>query len=83
VINRLAPEDEVLTVARELANRLAEGPTRSLGFAKRLYRNSLNVDLDTALREERDATALLSQTHDRVEGMKSWVERRPPQFTGD
>lgn len=82
-VNRLLPADEVLPSARELAARLAEGPTRSLGFAKRLYRNSLNVDLDTALREERDASALLSQTHDRVEGMKAWIEGRPPQFIGD
>lgn len=82
-VNRIVPEEEVLDVARELATRLATGATASLGFAKRLYRNSLNVDLDTALREEFDATALLSQTHDRAEGMKAWVERRPPQFTGD
>lgn len=82
-VNRLVAQEEVLDTARELATRLAGGPTSSLGFAKRLYRNSLNVDLDTALREERDATALLSQTHDRVEGMKAWVERRPPRFTGD
>ena len=82
-VNRVKAADEVLPSARELAVRLAEGPTRSLGFAKRLYRNSLNVDLDTALREERDATALLSQTHDRVEGMKAWIEGRPPQFIGD
>lgn len=82
-VNRIVSEEEVLDVARELATRLATGATASLGFAKRLYRNSLNVDLDTALREEFDATALLSQTHDRGEGMKAWVERRPPQFTGD
>jgi len=82
-VNRVVAANEVLPSARELAVRLAEGPTRSLGFAKRLYRNSLNVDLDTALREERDATALLSQTHDRVEGMKAWIEGRPPQFIGD
>ena len=82
-VNRVMAANEVLPSARELAVRLAEGPTRSLGFAKRLYRNSLNVDLDTALREERDATALLSQTHDRVEGMKAWIEGRPPHFIGD
>lgn len=82
-VNRIASEEDVLDVARELTTRLATGATASLGFAKRLYRNSLNVDLDTALRGEFDATALLSQTHDRVEGMRAWVERRPPQFTGD
>lgn len=82
-VNRLVPEEEVLNEARGLATRLAEGPTRSFGLAKRLYRNSFNVDLDTALREEADATALLSQTHDRVEGMEAWLERRPPHFTGE
>jgi 2-(1,2-epoxy-1,2-dihydrophenyl)acetyl-CoA isomerase len=83
VINRVVPADDVLATARQLARRLAAGPTRSLGLAKRLYRSSYSSDLDTALREERDATALLSQTHDRVEGMKAWVERRDPEFTGD
>src|ERR1700728_1197979 len=33
-LNRVVAEDEVLPSARQLAVRLAEGPTRSLGFAK-------------------------------------------------
>lgn len=82
-INRLAPKDELLDAAREIAQRLASGPTRSLAAAKRLYRNSLDHDLRTAFAEERDALALLSQTHDRKEGMRSFLEKRPPNFIGE
>ena len=83
VINQVVAEGELMTSSRALAVRLAEGPTRSIGQAKRLYRSSLTHDLDTALKEEQDATALLSRTADRVEGMRAWVERRPPVFIGD
>lgn len=82
-INRLVPGDKVEETARELAERLATGPTRSLGQAKRLYRRSLESDMATVFAEEATATALISQTHDRVEGVKSLVERRDPEFTGD
>jgi enoyl-CoA hydratase/carnithine racemase len=37
----------------------------------------------TAFGEERAATALISTTHDRAEGMQAFVEGRPPQFVGD
>ena len=82
VINRVVPPDEVETTARELANRLAEGPTRSLGLTKRLYRRSLVSDMATAFGEEATATALISQTADRREGVQSLLEGRRPNFTG-
>ncbi|HLN18522.1 MAG TPA: enoyl-CoA hydratase-related protein [Acidimicrobiales bacterium] len=82
VVNRLVAVAEVLATAGELADRLAAGPTRSLGLAKRLYRRSLVSDMATAFAEEVTATALVSQTHDRKEGVSSMMERRPPDFTG-
>ncbi|HVW45149.1 MAG TPA: enoyl-CoA hydratase/isomerase family protein [Amycolatopsis sp.] len=83
VINRLVEPDQVVAAGRELAARLAAGPTRSLGLAKRLYRSSLGHDMTTAFNEEYDATALLSTTADRAEGMRSLIEGRPPVFIGD
>ena len=82
VVNRLVPPDAVEATARELAERLAAGPTRSLGLTKRLYRRSSVMDMTTAFGEEADATALISQTEDRLEGVRSLVEGRPPRFTG-
>ncbi|MDE3204952.1 MAG: enoyl-CoA hydratase/isomerase family protein [Acidobacteriota bacterium] len=82
-INRLVDGDDVLPQARELARRLADGPTRTLGLTKQLYRNSLHRDIEAVFEAERNATALISTTHDRVEGVKSLIERRSPDFTGN
>jgi 2-(1,2-epoxy-1,2-dihydrophenyl)acetyl-CoA isomerase len=81
-VNRLVPASDVEAVAGDLATRLAAGPTRSLGVTKRLYRRSLTQDMETMFREEADATALISQTHDRGEGVTAFLEGRPPAFNG-
>jgi len=83
VVNRCVQPDHVLSTATGLATQLAGGPTRSLGMTKRLYRRSLDSDMLTAFEEERAAQALISTTHDRREGLLSFVERRPAEFTGD
>jgi 2-(1,2-epoxy-1,2-dihydrophenyl)acetyl-CoA isomerase len=82
LVNRLVPADDVEDVAGELAHRLAAGPTRSLGVMKRLYRRSLTNDMETAFREEADATALVSQNEDRIEGVQAFLDGRPAEFTG-
>ncbi len=83
LINRCVPGDDVMPTALGLAERLATGPTRTLGLTKRLYRRSLSSDMATAFEDERNATALISTTDDRYEGVASFVERRPPNFIGD
>jgi len=82
LLNRVVDAEQVLPTALELAHRLAAGPTRSLGLTKSLYRRSLSVDLDTSFELERAATALISTTEDRKEGVRSFVEGRPANFTG-
>lgn len=82
VVNRCVPAEEVLPTARELAARLAQGPTRTLGLTKRLYRRSLSSDMATAFEDERNATALLATTADRKEGVDALLEGRPADFTG-
>lgn len=82
VVNRLVPADQVEATAAELADRLAAGPTRTIGVTKGLYRRSLVSDMATAFGEEATATALVSQTNDRIEGVRALIEGRRPDFTG-
>jgi 2-(1,2-epoxy-1,2-dihydrophenyl)acetyl-CoA isomerase len=83
VVNRAVEAEVVFPTAMELAARLADGPTRSLGLTKRLYRHSLSIDMATSFEEERAATALISTTADRREGVRSFAEGRPPKFVGE
>jgi len=81
-VNRLVAADAVEAVADELSQQLATGPTRSLGLTKRLYRRSLTTDMATVFLEEADATALISQTADRLEGVAAFREGRRASFKG-
>ena len=63
-INRVVADSNVEDTAAALAERIAAGPTLSLGQAKRLYRRSLSTDIETAFAEESAALGMLSQTSD-------------------
>ncbi len=82
-VNRLVEPDEVESTAKEITDRLATGPTRSLGEGKQLYRSSLDSDMLTAFKDEDSSLALLSETTDRKEGVASLMEGREPDFKGN
>ena len=82
LVNRVVPDADLDKAAREWAERLAAGPTRAFGLAKNLLNRALEVDRATAFREEADAVELTMATEDGREGVRAFVERRPPEFTG-
>jgi 2-(1,2-epoxy-1,2-dihydrophenyl)acetyl-CoA isomerase len=82
LVNRVVPLFELETTAAELANRLATGPTKALGMAKWLLNRSLDSDRQTAFDDEAWAQELITGTVDSSEGLRSFAERRPPEFKG-
>ncbi|MFY9587236.1 MAG: enoyl-CoA hydratase-related protein [Actinomycetota bacterium] len=82
LVNKVVAPDELEKAATEWAERLAAGPTRALGLAKRLLNRSLESDLATSLEEEALTQELINQTDDIKEGMIAFAERRDPNFTG-
>lgn len=82
LINRVVPGDELVAAVDALATRLAEGPTTAISLAKRMINKSLDTDRGNAFFEEAMAQEVNSRTEDSREGVKSFIERRPPQFKG-
>jgi 2-(1,2-epoxy-1,2-dihydrophenyl)acetyl-CoA isomerase len=82
LINKVVPRAELGSVTKEWAERLARGPTRSIGASKSLLNRALETDLTTGLDEEATAQALVSQTHDFSEGVRAFMEKRDPDFKG-
>jgi len=82
LVNKVVPAGELEKTAREWGERLAQGPTFALGLSKRLLNRSLQSDLDTCLAEEAFTQALVAQSEDMREGIRSFMEKRPPTFKG-
>lgn len=72
-------EREALGMARALATR---GPL-ALRFAKEAALRALDLPLDDGVRLEHDLYVLLQTTRDRREGVRAFLERRPPRFGGE
>ncbi|RZJ17386.1 MAG: 2-(1,2-epoxy-1,2-dihydrophenyl)acetyl-CoA isomerase, partial [Haliea sp.] len=50
---------------------------------RQLLRAAASNDLDTQLNLERDTQSSLGATHDYLEGVMAFLEKRPAQFKGE
>jgi 2-(1,2-epoxy-1,2-dihydrophenyl)acetyl-CoA isomerase len=82
LVNRVVPADDLLQEAGALAARLAAGPTRAYGAVKHTLLASTARDLAAQLELEGDTIADMSTTPDGQEGIRAFLEKRKPVFTG-
>lgn len=83
LISKVVPENELMPAAMELAQRLAHGPTRAIGMMKNMLNRSFESDLTSALEREAAMQGIAVSTSDVKEGIISFFEKRPPDFTGN
>ena len=82
LVTELAPADEVEERARQLASRLAAGPTAAFGRMKRLLRDSWTNDLPSQLSAETTQMAEAGASDDAAEGIAAFMAKRRPAFHG-
>lgn len=76
-------QDDALAAARALAQRLAAMPTKALVATRHLLRGAHTHSLDEQLDLERDVQSRLGFTHDYIEGVTAFLQKRPAQFRGE
>ena len=83
MIYRAIPDEEFDGHVLELVHKLAQMPTKGLGYTKRAFNASLHNDLDKQLAIEEQLQFAAGQTKDYNEGVAAFLEKRKPNFTGE
>jgi len=80
LVDHLAAPGATLSVAVELASRLAERPAVAVQMVKRAVDASTEADTATALRFEREAYEVAHASADAEEGYRAFLDHRAPVF---
>jgi 2-(1,2-epoxy-1,2-dihydrophenyl)acetyl-CoA isomerase len=82
MIHDVVPGTVLQDTALALAKHLATMPTRALGLTKRLINASLSNDLTSQLALEEEMQREAGRTADYAEGVRAFLEKRKPVYTG-
>ena len=82
LIEEVVEPDKLIDHCREFAQTLAARAPLALGTAKLVINQCLNTDLETGRNLERLGQSTLKLSDDHEEGVKSFLEKRVPKFTG-
>jgi 2-(1,2-epoxy-1,2-dihydrophenyl)acetyl-CoA isomerase len=83
MIYEVCEPEALMERATATARYLATQPTRTLGLIKRGFNRSMGVDLGAQLAYEAELQQEAAKSTDFIEGVRAFLEKRPPKFRGD
>jgi E-phenylitaconyl-CoA hydratase len=82
LVSRLVAPVELMSVAREIASKIAENAPLAVRAVKRLVRDGLDMPLLAGIQAEQFALGLLRDSKDRIEGRVAFQAKRKPHYEG-
>jgi len=83
LVNRVVADEALADATGELAERLAHGPPLAYGAAKQAVYESAHLPFDSLLDLEARNQRSVGRSRDVGEGIRSFIEKRKPEFRGE
>ena len=81
--SEVTADGTALPRALELAAQIVAMPPLAVAAIRELVRIGPDLPMTAALTLERKAFQILFDSHDQAEGMQAFLDKRPPEFTGE
>ena len=82
LVDKVVPHDELLATAKTLAGKMAKKAPIAISQAKLAVNRGVELDLEQAAAYEAEIFGMCFATEDQTEGMKAFLEKRKPSFSG-
>ena len=82
IVSAVHAPERLLSATYELAARIAQGPPIAIRLARRALYHNQEADLRASLEFETFAQNICQDTDDAREGIRAFVEKREPKFSG-
>jgi 2-(1,2-epoxy-1,2-dihydrophenyl)acetyl-CoA isomerase len=83
MVYKIFDDTNLLSQAIINAEHIAEMPTKAIGLTKRLLNQTYSNTLQQQLNFEKEIQVESARSHDYKEGVKAFLEKRKPLFTGE
>jgi enoyl-CoA hydratase/carnithine racemase len=80
IFNRVVPDDQLVSVSREIAQRLADGPRAALAQMKTNLDDAMTIDYPLAADREAERLIAVAQHEDHLDALQAFVDKRNPVF---
>jgi 2-(1,2-epoxy-1,2-dihydrophenyl)acetyl-CoA isomerase len=80
LVAKVVPTDQLISTTREVAAKMAQGPTKAIGLTKRALNKSISSDLEGVLEYESYLQEIAGATSDHIDAVRAFFEKRKPVF---
>ena len=78
--NKVVPKEELMAACETMARKILSKGSYAVTLAKACVESGMDMDIENGLRMEATTFGMSFATHDKAEGMRAFLEKRPAVF---